>query len=70
MEDFLLGDRGDWPLGTGVAEEKRGRESERHRRWAGLPFKRECSECAQVVFSAAIAEDIYSKVKLVQMPKY
>ena len=82
MDGFLLGEseqekgKGrDRPLGRGVAEEKkretdRWTETEGEMRGGQGPFKREHSECVQVVFSVATAEDLYAKVRPVQMTEY
>lgn len=47
------GERGHWPLGTGMAEEKR-------EAW-GLDGRWKCGECAQEVLLAAAAEDEFSQ---------
>lgn len=70
---------GDQPLRTGVTEDKRRereRDRQRQRQKEGKmgggqgPYKRELSECAQVVFFAATAKGVYPKVQPEQMPEY
>lgn len=48
------GQRGDWPMGRGVAEEKR---EEREMGGGQGPFKEERSECVQEVLLVSSAED-------------
>lgn len=68
----MRGERKNRPLGIGVEKrrEKTDRDREEDMGGGQSSFKREHDECVQGVLLVATAEDVYPKVRPVQMPEY